>query len=165
MPLASTHPKFVHLQKILNIPVFSIGCMKKVVELGSKKKCYFPCKIFCIAVEVDEDFNNFKKIFILLSSIIRVKILKRNVIRYNLKSLTVLAVYPSVSNPVCVYQLSSKAEEYALSNILPQSELSVVGIIKRFLESILNTSLSVGGFCIVLEVENHVSNKKNGSRA
>jgi hypothetical protein len=103
---------------------------------------------FAVLLRISPSSHPFKKIYSLLQVAIRVKRFNRSVNKDLYKVEGAYGVYPSVDDPVTVFELGGEAEKYINEQVIPPLLGGVNGFIRRLVMKITGFHPSLDGVLI-----------------
>lgn len=104
---------------------------------------------FGILVRVDEQSSMPIRILSLMLVSMRISMLRRQLLARGGRIRGKFGVYPSVEEPVAIYSLGARAEQYSNRCILPAFTSGLSGMLRRFIMRLVGFHPSIAGVVIL----------------
>lgn len=112
---------------------------------------------YCIVFQLDEGKGVGHKLARILSTFLKIRLFRLFSSKHHALTTKVYGVYPSVENPVVIYEFQSEAERYVIDNVIPATNRNTASYLRGLVERITHINPALGGVALLMHKEPNVS--------
>lgn len=152
MPKSSPEkPQLTQIGDILQSPIVLLDLVGQstttlaVHEILKSSTC---CSVIAASSTSDKTVKNIKTLYRSMKLLKKIK--KQLSYDYPYSSINLIAIYPSLEYPACVYELHTNADHYISNKVLPYEHSILKWVIKNFIEKLTSVPHAVGGIGLMI---------------
>lgn len=145
-------PNYQLLEAYLGMPLVAHKDLARLIRIAIQSKAS-PTElpdICCVIFEVDQNSNTASRAATLVLHTRRARRAQRRLAHLTEHKANLIGVYPTLDNPVAIFELETPAADYVQRNVLPSFGSSLSASIKRLLAVLTRTDPGLSGIGLVI---------------
>lgn len=131
-------------------PIYSRNLKEICSVLEVSSRSLGPSQPTCVVFTLEDGRNGLFKLLRILSTFFKIRFLHIFLARKHRFTTKAYGIYPTIEQPVVIFEMQSHAEEYVVKNILPKGPSGLNGYLRLALTRLTKINPVLGGVAFVI---------------
>lgn len=140
------------LEAYLGMPLIANRDLARLIRIARQGKAN-PTELpdlCCVIFEVGQNGNIASRAATLVLHMWRARLARRRLTHLTEHKANLIGIYPTLENPVAIFELETPAADYVQRNVLPSFGSSLSASVKRLLAALIRTDPGLSGIGLVV---------------